>query len=84
MKTFFYDLAERTLSTYFQVFLGLVIASGFGVDGIVDISLVLKAAIAAIPSALAIAKGSIATFFGNRRSASLVPLVAPGAGIEPS
>ncbi len=32
------DLVERVLSTYCQSFLGLLLASGFGVDGVLDLS----------------------------------------------
>ena len=73
------DLAERVASTYFQALIGLLIASGFGVDGVLDLSLVVKAAIAALPAALSLLKGLLARSVGDRESASLAkpPIVLP-------
>ncbi len=72
------DLVERVLSTYAQSFLGLLIASGFGVDGVLDLSLVVKAAVAALPAALSLLKGLLARTVGDKESASLAkpPIVA--------
>lgn len=72
MKKFWKDLAERTISTYVQVFLGLLIAGGvFGTDGAIDMSAGKAAAVSAIPAALAVVKGLIASQFGEEDSASL-------------
>ncbi len=73
------DIAERVLSTYVQAFLGLLLASGFGVDGVLDLSLVVKAGIAALPAALSLVKGLLARTVGDKESASLAkpPIVAP-------
>jgi hypothetical protein len=73
------DLAERVLSTYVQAFLGLLLASGFGVDGVLDLSLVVKAGVAALPAALSLVKGLLARGVGDKESASLAPppIVAP-------
>lgn len=68
---FLIDLAERVAATYAQVFIGLLIISGFGADGVTDLSLVKKAAIAALPAALSALKGLIAKGTGNPDSASL-------------
>ena len=65
------DLVERVLATYVQTFLGLLLASGFAVDGVVDLSLVVKAAVAAIPAALSLVKGIVARAVGDKESASL-------------
>ncbi|MCA1571947.1 MAG: holin [Chloroflexi bacterium] len=71
------DLAERVISTYAQAFLGLLLASGFGVDGVLDLSIAVKAAVAAIPAALSVLKGLLARSVGDKESASLaVPPVA--------
>lgn len=68
---FIRDLVERVGSTYVQAFLGLLLASGFAVDGVVDLSLVVKAAVAALPAALSLVKGLLARSVGDRESASL-------------
>lgn len=75
---FIRDLVERVLSTYAQAFLGLLLASGFAVDGVVDLSLVVKAAVAAVPAALSLLKGLLARSVGDKGSASLAtPPVVP-------
>lgn len=78
-KRFFRDLSERVIATYAQAFLGLLLASGFGVDGVLDLSIVVKAGIAAIPAALSVLKGLIARSVGDKESASLAvpPVVVP-------
>ena len=76
---FIRDIAERVLSTYVQAFLGLLLASGFGVDGVLDLSLVVKAGVAALPAALSLVKGLLARTVGDKESASLAkpPIVTP-------
>ena len=69
-KDFFIDLLERTVATYVETFLGLLIASGLGTPAD-RMALLEKAAIAAIPAALAVAKAGLAKFKGNPNSASL-------------
>ncbi len=71
MSNFASDLVERVVVTYVEVFLGLLIASGFGVDGVTSLDTVEKAALAAIPAVLVVLKGLIAKKFGNPDSASL-------------
>lgn len=53
------DVIERTLSTYVQAFVGLLLA-GWPGDSPLDLSLVQSAAIAAVPAALAVVKGAFA------------------------
>lgn len=69
MGIFLKDLIERTVATYVQVFLGLIIATS---TDMVDINTLKVAAISALPAALAVAKGLIAKRFGDPNSASLV------------
>jgi hypothetical protein len=71
-RRFWIDLLERTLRTYLQAFLGLVVASGFAVDGVVDLSLLTKAGIAAIPAGIAVLMSGLARFKGDPATASLV------------
>lgn len=57
-KVWVRDVAERTVATWAQTFLGLLLA-GWTTDA-VDLTLVQSAAVAAIPAALAVLKGAIA------------------------
>lgn len=54
-KTFLADLAERAIATYIQTLLGLLIVSG-----VTDFSVVLTAAVAAIPAGLSVIKSVLA------------------------
>jgi di/tricarboxylate transporter len=65
----FKDIAERTVATYLQALIGLLLAANW-VDGI-NLSFVQSAAVAAIPAALAVVKGALAQFVGNPDTASL-------------
>lgn len=78
-KRYIRDLVERVGSTYVQAFVGLLLASGFGVDGVLDLSLVVKAGIAALPAALSLVKGLLARTVGDQESASLAkpPIITP-------
>ena len=69
-KDFLIDLLERTIATYAEAFLGLLIASGLGTPAD-RMALLEKAAIAAIPAALAVAKAGLAKFKGDPNTASL-------------
>ena len=64
------DIAERTAATYAVTFLGLLLTNG--VD-LTNVSTVRAAAVAAIPAALSIVKGVLASFIGNHQSAALLP-----------
>lgn len=57
---FFVDLAERTVATYLEAFLGLLLAGQ-----IVDLSTAKAAAVAAIPAGLAVVKGALSAFVGG-------------------
>lgn len=65
---FFIDLAERTAATYVEAFLGLLLAGS-----IVDLSTARAAAVAAIPAALAVLKGTLSGFIGSPTSAAALP-----------
>lgn len=75
-KRFIIDLAERTGATYAETFAGLIIASGLDVSGpVTRMAIVEKAAVAAIPSALAVLKAGLAKLRGNGDSASMATSV---------
>ena len=77
---FLRDLFERVARTYLQAFGALLLASGFGADGVVDLSTLTKAAGAAIPAALSLLMGMVARGVGNQESAALFdPVPAPAA-----
>lgn len=75
-SVFIRDLVERTLATYVEVFLGLVIVSAFS-NGVVDVSALQAAAVSALPAALAVVKGFAAQYRGDPDSASLSKDVTP-------
>lgn len=52
------DVVERTVATWAQSFLGLLLA-GWTTDA-VDLSLIQSAAVSAVPAALAVLKGAVA------------------------
>ena len=54
------DIAERAIFTYVQSFLGLLTASGMGVD-MGGISTLKMAAIGGLPAAISVIKGSFCT-----------------------
>lgn len=68
MPRFLADIAERTIATYLEAFLGLLLAGS-----VTDLSTARAAAVAAIPAGLAIAKGAIARFLGSSGTASTLP-----------
>lgn len=71
-QRFIVDLIERTGATYIETFIGLLIASGLDVSGpVTRMAIVEKAAVAAVPSALAVVKAGLAKLRGNGDSASL-------------
>lgn len=73
------DVVERVIRTYLQVFIGLLIASGFGVDGAVDLSVLATAAVAALPAVLSLIMSLLARGVGDSESASFAkpPIVTP-------
>ncbi|MFL4903853.1 hypothetical protein ACJ6WF_11860 [Streptomyces sp. MMS24-I2-30] len=62
------DLAERTIATYLEAFLGLLLASG-----VIDLSAAKAAAVAAIPAGLAVVKGALSSRIGSSSSAAALP-----------
>ncbi|MFE5332962.1 hypothetical protein ACFRCG_41920 [Embleya sp. NPDC056575] len=74
---FFLDLVERTLFTYAEVVLGLMIASA--TTSAIDLSVAKAAAIAGIPAALAVVKGALSSMVGTPGTASVLP-----TGSEPT
>lgn len=76
MSLFVRDIVERVLSTFAVAFLAVLIASGwFSVDGITDVSILAKAALAGVAALLSLAKGVAARWIGDAGSASLSPKV---------
>ncbi|MFL4904807.1 hypothetical protein ACJ6WF_16870 [Streptomyces sp. MMS24-I2-30] len=65
---FLTDLAERTISTYLETLLGLLLASS-----VVDLSAAKAAAVAAIPAGLAVIKGALSGFLGKPATAAALP-----------
>ncbi|MDX3749630.1 hypothetical protein [Streptomyces sp. AK08-02] len=65
------DIAERTVLTYVEAFLGLLLATG--TTDIVNLSTLESAAIAAIPAGLAVVKGAVGTILGRTGTASWLP-----------
>ena len=64
------DTVERVLRTYFQAFIGLLLASGFGLDGVVDLAVIQKAAVSALPAALSLIMSLLDRGLGDSESAS--------------
>lgn len=64
------DLGERTVMTYAQAFLGILLADS---SHLITVSAVRAAAIAALPAALAAIKAAFALGLGPTGTASLLP-----------
>lgn len=69
MRKFWLDLIERTVATYAAAFLGLLLADG--VD-LTSVGALRAAAVAALPAALTVLKGAVASFVGDPTSAALL------------
>ncbi|GAA2982872.1 holin [Kitasatospora sp. NPDC006786] len=69
MRKFILDLVERTVATYAAAFLGLLLADRFDLT---SISSLKAAAVAALPAALTVLKGAVATRVGDSTSAALL------------
>lgn len=65
------DITERTVLTYVEVFLGLLLASG--TTNVITLSALESAAIAAIPAGLAVIKGAVGSLLGRAGTASWLP-----------
>lgn len=75
-KRYIVDLVERTVATYLETFIGLLIASGLDVAApLTRMAVVEKAAVAALPAALAVVKSGLARLRGNGDSASMAKTV---------
>lgn len=71
-RKYLIDLAERVAATYAETLIGLLIASWADVAELGALSVLETAAIAAIPAGLAVLKGGLARFRGDRENPSLV------------
>lgn len=67
-RKFFTDLLERTVATYVEVVIGLLL-----VAGPLDLDKIEVSLVAAIPAALAVVKSALASRVGNKGDASLLP-----------
>ncbi|MBC9717801.1 peptidoglycan-binding protein [Streptomyces sp. TRM66268-LWL] len=75
------DVAERTLATYAEAFIGLIAASH--TTDLVDLSAWQSAAVAALPAALAAFKSSLGTVVGRWGTGSWLPKKAdPATGTK--
>ncbi|MFB7124256.1 MULTISPECIES: holin [Streptomycetaceae] len=69
MRKLIVDLVERTVATYAVAFLGLLLADKFDLTSIGSLK---AAAVAALPAALTVLKGAVATRIGDPDSAALL------------
>ncbi|MFJ7907374.1 holin [Kitasatospora sp. NPDC096204] len=69
MRKFILDLVERTVTTYAAAFLGLLLADKFDLT---SMGALKAAAVAALPAALSVVKGAVATRVGDPASAALL------------
>ncbi|MEV7186582.1 holin [Kitasatospora sp. NPDC057542] len=69
MRKLIIDLVERTVATYAAAFLGLLLADRFDLT---SFSALKAAAVAALPAALTVVKGAVATLVGDPNSAALL------------
>ncbi|WP_284711724.1 holin [Streptomyces rhizosphaericus] len=66
------DIAERTVATYLQSLLGLMVAAS--TTGMVSLSAWQAAAVSAIPAALSALKSTLGTALGRPGTASWLPV----------
>lgn len=62
------DITERTVATYAEAYIGLLLAGGM-----TSLSVLQSAAVAAIPAGLTVVKGALAGFLGETGTAALLP-----------
>ena len=72
-REFALELVEQVVAVYVVTFIGLLISSGFGMDGTARLDVVAVSAISAIPAALSVIKSFAAKFVGDSESALLLP-----------
>ena len=70
MKKFLVDTAERVVATYLETLVGLLI-----VAGPLNLDAFEVAAVSALPAAAAVLKACLASRFGAKDSAALLPEV---------
>ena len=80
-KDFLIASGERAIATYIQTFLGLIIVSAFN-GGVIDVSAIQAAAVAAIPALLSIVKSAVGSQIGDSNSPAWLP--APAAPEAPA
>lgn len=66
------DTAERCVRTFVQAFLGMVLAGAFHVPGVVDLSIVRKAAVAGLALALSALMSAVGSLTGDPTNGSLL------------
>lgn len=72
-RKYLIDLAERVAATYVETLIGLLIIDwADATDAAAFLDLGTSAAIAAVPAGLAVLKGGLARFRGDRENPSLV------------
>lgn len=78
-RRYIIDVIDRFWRTYVQAFGSLLLASGFGMDGVIDLSTVKRAAIAAVAALISLGMSLVARTVGDKESASLAkpPIVTP-------
>jgi hypothetical protein len=70
MSNWLRDMLERSIATYVQTFLGLLMAREM--TDVLTVSALQMAAIASLPAALAVVKASVASRAGTMSPGSLV------------
>lgn len=67
-RKFLLDVAERAVATYAQCFVGLLLVSGA-----TNLDAISTALVAAIPAALSVVKSALASHYGEKGTAALLP-----------
>jgi uncharacterized membrane protein YccF (DUF307 family) len=67
------DILERAISTYIQVFAGLLAGANLGIDALSDLSTVKTLAVAALPAAISVVKSAVVAVapFGDESASAL-------------
>jgi hypothetical protein len=74
LRNWLRDTAERTLFTFVESFLGLVVVSASDAIGGLSISTLEAALVSAVISALAVVKGAVASYREGLSPASFAPV----------
>ncbi|PZT71494.1 hypothetical protein [Streptomyces sp. AC1-42T] len=75
------DVAERTVLTYVEAFLGLLLAAA--TTDVVNLSFLQSAAVAAIPAGLTVVKSAIGSHLGQVGTASWLPAKNDAGSLPP-